>query len=172
MEQTNELPAGYVVAPDFRGYAHLGVGAYVLNHSGPGELPELVVSVATEEEKAGRVIGDHRDNPPGHVLQPDAMAVRLRFENVAGLDALESQLLMLREEHFPGTSHQAIDKAQTEAYAEGRKDEADENGAASRLIDAWAASHGKPVPWDKAVEIVAIVNKLPEEERARLLALA
>lgn len=66
----------------------------------------------------------------------------------------------------------ALGDVQTEAYAEGRKDEADENGAASRLIDAWAAAHGKPVPWEKAVEIVAIANKLPDAERARLLALA
>lgn len=64
------------------------------------------------------------------------------------------------------------DAALTEAYAEGRKDEADENGAASKLIDAWVAAHGKPVPWAAAVEIVAIVNKLPPEERERLLALA
>lgn len=57
------------------------------------------------------------------------------------------------------------------AYAEGRKDEAEEH-AASRLIDAWVASHGAPIPWEKAVEIIAIVNKLPEAERTRLLGLA
>lgn len=63
-----------------------------------------------------------------------------------------------------------LDGLQHEAYADGRKDEADE-GAASRLIDAWVATHGTPVPWEKAVEILSIVNKLPEAERARLFAL-
>lgn len=66
---------------------------------------------------------------------------------------------------------QYVEAMQTNAYAEGRKDEADENGVASRLIDAWVTAHGKPVPWEKAVEIVAIANKLPEAERIRLLAL-
>lgn len=64
----------------------------------------------------------------------------------------------------------ALNAALIEAYAEGRKDEAEENEA-GRLIDAWAAAHGKPVPWAKAVEIVAIVKKLPDAERSRLLAL-
>lgn len=67
--------------------------------------------------------------------------------------------------------HEEVETAQTEAYAEGRKDEAEDH-AASRLIDAWVASHGAPIPWEKAVEIMAIVSKLPEAERARLLALA
>lgn len=48
----------------------------------------------------------------------------------------------------------------------------DENDAVSRLIEAWVTEHGKPIPWEKAVEIVAIVNKLPDAERLRLLALA
>lgn len=65
-----------------------------------------------------------------------------------------------------------VEAATTEAYAEGRKDEADENGAAVRLIDAWVYEHGKQIPWAKAVQIVAIVNKLPDTELARLLALA
>lgn len=40
-----------------------------------------------------------------------------------------------------------------------------------RLIDAWIASTGKPIPWNKAVEIAAIVKRLPDAERDRLLAL-
>lgn len=65
-----------------------------------------------------------------------------------------------------------LEGLQTEAYADGRKDEADANGAASRLIDAWVYEHGKQIPWEKAVQIVAIVNKMPDDELARLLALA
>ena len=60
---------------------------------------------------------------------------------------------------------------QTAAYAEGRSDEAMENNIAGSLIDAWVAAHGRPIPWAKAVEITAIVNKLPDEERVRLLSL-
>lgn len=67
--------------------------------------------------------------------------------------------------------HAEVERAETEAYAEGRADEANENGAASRLIDAWVYEHGKQIPWAKAVQIVAIVNKMPEAELARLLAL-
>lgn len=42
---------------------------------------------------------------------------------------------------------------------------------ASRLITAWCNAHGKQIPWAKAIEITAIVTKMPEEERLRLLAL-
>lgn len=55
------------------------------------------------------------------------------------------------------------------SYAEGRKDAAED--MASRLIDVWCAEHNKPIPWAKAVEITAIVTKLPDAERLRLLAL-
>lgn len=42
---------------------------------------------------------------------------------------------------------------------------------ASHLIDAWIASHGKQIPWEKAIKISAIVTKMADEERDRLLAL-
>lgn len=56
------------------------------------------------------------------------------------------------------------------AYAEGRNDEAEEQTAIA-LIGAWVQTHGKPIPWESAVEITAVVNKLTDSERARLLAL-
>ena len=40
---------------------------------------------------------------------------------------------------------------------------------ASRLIDAWCADKGKQIPWAKAIQIGAIVTKLSDEERDRLL---
>lgn len=46
-----------------------------------------------------------------------------------------------------------------------------EKQTAVRLLDIWAASHGKPVPWGIAVNIVATIEHMPEEERTRLLAL-
>lgn len=66
------------------------------------------------------------------------------------------------------------EKLLSHGYAEGRKDEAEEHSAdcaAGKLIDEWAAAKGKPVPWATAVEIICIVQKLSEAERARLLAL-
>lgn len=41
----------------------------------------------------------------------------------------------------------------------------------ARLIDAWCEAKGKQIPWSKAVEISAIVTRMPAEERARLLSL-
>lgn len=106
LDASTTVPEGFVIAPDYRGYAHLGTGQYLLNNSGPdGEEPELIISIATEEEKAGRTVGDSRDNPEGQMIQPEVMCVRIRFANVAGLDALEKQLRMLREECFQGSSH-------------------------------------------------------------------
>jgi hypothetical protein len=95
------VPEGRALVPDYRGYARLGTGQYVLNNSAnDGEEPELIISIATEEEKAGRTVGEMRDNPPGRMLQPEEMCVRIRFASVAGLDALENQLRLLREECF------------------------------------------------------------------------
>ena len=103
--------------PDFRGYAALGTGQYLLNACPATEvLPaELVISIATEEEKAGRVIGDLKDVEPGTEIDPSSMAVRLAFFSVSGLDALEQQLRILREESFPNTTPQPDRVAELEA---------------------------------------------------------
>ena len=92
--------AEMVIAPHYRGYARLGVGTYCINHSADDAEPELVISVATDEEKAGRAVGEDRGNAEGALIQPNDIAVRIAFENVAGLDALEKQLRRLRESHF------------------------------------------------------------------------
>jgi len=89
-----------LLAPHYRGYAKLGTGQYLLNHSEAGQEPEFIISVATDAEKAGRVVGDSRANPPDALLQPEAMAVRIAFASVAGLDAMEDQLRKMRVEHF------------------------------------------------------------------------
>lgn len=39
----------------------------------------------------------------------------------------------------------------------------------SKLIDSWCAEHDGKIPWNKAVEITAILTKMPEAERMRLL---
>lgn len=93
-----------VLAPHYRGYANLGIGAYILNTTAVGDPAELVISMATAAEMDGRKVGEDRDNPPGHMVQPEDMAVRLHFENVAGLDALEHRLRILRADHFGSAS--------------------------------------------------------------------
>lgn len=62
----------------------------------------------------------------------------------------------MRDEPVPPTEHQDLTPSEI---------------LASRLIDAWCAAYGLPIPWKKAVEITAITTKMPEAERARLLAL-
>ena len=106
--------------PDFRGYAALGTGQYLLSACPATEdLPaELVISIATEEEKAGRVIGDLKDVEPGTEIDPSSMAVRLAFFSVSGLDALEQQLRILREESFPNTTPQPDRVTTKESYVE------------------------------------------------------
>lgn len=93
------VPDGYVIAPHFRGFADLGLGRYRMFHSRAGVEAELCIVPATPEEAAGRVVGDLRYDGPDEI-PAELMAVRLRFENVAGLDALEQQLRLLRETHF------------------------------------------------------------------------
>lgn len=102
-------PDGMVPAPHYRGYAVLGIGEYLINHTPAGDPAELVISIASDADKDGRVVGDERDNLPGAMIQPEQMAVRVRFENVAGLDALEGQLRYVRGVHFPGSiKHPAV----------------------------------------------------------------
>lgn len=97
------VPEGYDIAPTFRGYAKLGSGRYVL-HNCPRtdeDHPSLVIAIATEEEKAGRQVGELRQSQPGLMIQPERIAVRIDFKSVAALDALEQQLRFLREDSFP-----------------------------------------------------------------------
>ena len=88
-------------AQQFLGYANLGIGAYLVNHSAPGEPAELVISLATDAEKKGREVGDSCENLPGTMIHPEDMVVRIRFSTVRGLEVLENQLRLLREVHFP-----------------------------------------------------------------------
>lgn len=94
------VPPGYALVPDYRGSANLGTGQYLLNISNADDPPELIISIASESEKAGRTVGDLQDNQPGTVIEPEQMAVRLGFATEAGLAALEQHLRILREERF------------------------------------------------------------------------
>jgi hypothetical protein len=46
-----------------------------------------------------------------------------------------------------------------------------QDATAGTLIDAWCRAFGKQIPWKKAVGIMAIIQKIPDEERDRLLAM-
>ncbi len=88
-----------IAQPPFRGYVRFGAGAYILTVcEGDENGPELVISVATEEQKAGRTVGDLRDVVPGAEIPLDRTAVRLQFASLEGLDALEQQLAFMRDE--------------------------------------------------------------------------
>lgn len=99
---STDVPEGMVIAPAWRGYAHLGLGDfnYLLAHSSAGEPAELVICPPTEKEKADRTIGNQRETADNSDIPGERMAIRIRFENVQALDALEWQLRLLREKHF------------------------------------------------------------------------
>ncbi len=82
-----------------RGYALMGAGAYILTVcDGDERGPELVISLATDEERAARTVGDLRDVVRGQEIPLERTAIRLQFASIAGLDAVEQQLRFLREE--------------------------------------------------------------------------
>lgn len=117
------VPEGFVIAPDYRGFAILGIGEYCIDHSVKGSPAEVVICPATALEKMGREVGDERENEEGDTIHPDDIAVRLLFENVAGLNALESQLRYVREVHFPDAtpSLPAIEQANLVPLADDHK---------------------------------------------------
>lgn len=151
--------------PDFRGYAALGTGQYLLNACPATEvLPaELVISIATEEEKAGRVIGDLKVVEPGTEIDPSSMAVRLAFFSVSGLDALEQQLRILREESFPNTTPQPDRVAELEQL---RQQVADLEKERDELIEVKAAENAS---WNAGFNVqVDQLKKLTAERDAAL----
>jgi hypothetical protein len=44
-----------------------------------------------------------------------------------------------------------------------------ESGIATKLINKWVNDHCQPIPWDKCIEIIAIITKMSGEEKQRLL---
>lgn len=109
---------GFVMAPHYRGYARLGSGQYMLQHSAKGEPAELIISIASEAQKAEREIGEVRETPtPPPLVYPEEMAVRIEFTTAQALFALEQQLTFLREEHFRPAQMVSPDEAQKLAIA-------------------------------------------------------
>ena len=62
-----------------------------------------------------------------------------------------------------------------EGYADSQselamlREELANHDSATKLINAWVDTYGKKIPWDKAIEIIAVVTKMAESERQRLL---
>jgi hypothetical protein len=88
--------------------------------------------------------------------KPNAMVKRAN-------DALSAARAFLAA---PEAEPDALDVAEQRGYERGLSD-----APGSKLIDAWVALTGKPISWTKAVQIIAITCKIPDEERDRLLAL-
>lgn len=96
-QQAEAVPEGYRIVPDWKGYALLGSGRYLINHAAnydPELGAELIITLATEKDReGGRKIGESRpnaeDSPP---VQPDEMVIRIGFLNGDALFALEDQL--------------------------------------------------------------------------------
>ena len=63
-----------------------------------------------------------------------------------------------------------LDAALAQPEPQPESDEPDDV-LAGRLIDTWCEENKKPIPWQKAVEIISIVKKLGDAERLRLLGL-
>ena len=66
-----------------------------------------------------------------------------------------------------------VEKQRDELVTENeRLEEKVENAnLVSQLTDAWLIENNKKIPWGKLVELVAVIEKLPNEERDRLLCL-
>lgn len=58
-----------------------------------------------------------------------------------------------------------------QAEAVSATDDTPQEILAARLIDVWVADHKRPIAWAKAVEIQAVVTKMPDAEKMRLLGL-
>lgn len=75
---------------------------------------------------------------------------------------------LLRQDKLGPDARKTLELAMEDACDSGLTPE---QSTASKLIEAWTESHGRRCPWDTAVGITAIVTKMDEDERARLLAL-
>lgn len=51
------------------------------------------------------------------------------------------------------------------------REELANHDSASLLMNAWVAEHKSQMPWDKAIELIAVVTKMPDAEKQRLLCL-
>ncbi len=83
-ECSSEQAYGFRVVPDWKGYALLGTGNYVITHSATFDErlgAELIITLATDADKAGnRQVGESRMNPDdAPPIESDEMVIRIGF---------------------------------------------------------------------------------------------
>lgn len=104
------VPDGWKLVPDWKGYALLGTGHYVINHTADFDEKlgaELLITLANEDDKSGnRQIGESRDVTDQKLIESDQMVIRIGFLNERGLFALEDQLRYIRQLHFAASPRQ------------------------------------------------------------------
>jgi hypothetical protein len=89
---------GYVLAPNFRGYALLGLGQYVIHicHEKDNDYDELVIRPATTVELMTRKLNELVETQL-ESIPVENIAVRIAFTNKAAIDNLITSLIKLRD---------------------------------------------------------------------------
>jgi hypothetical protein len=142
------LKAEQSTIPPWRGYALLGTGNYVINHTAdfdPELGAELIITIATDDDRSGnRQVGESRDNDPNKLpIQAADMAIRIGFLNERGLFALEDQLRMLRSVHFPDATPPQPAAQERETCTWTEQDDKDMPGTyASSCGEMWSFIDG------------------------------
>ncbi|MNY28834.1 hypothetical protein D3C86_1628360 [compost metagenome] len=88
----------------------------------------------------------------------------------AACEALQRELVTDSDDvHVELVSRIDYDAAQSQLAA--LREELANHDSASLLMNAWVAEHKSQMPWDKAIELIAVVTKMPDAEKQRLLCL-
>ena len=108
--------------------------------------------------------------------------VQGKFESQNGEGILLVNPKMVLEDDYDAKCHAAEVYFGSWKRTEGERDAAKSELAALReelanhdsaslLMNAWITEHKTQMPWDKAIEMIAVVTKMPVEEKQRLLCL-
>ena len=164
------VPDGWKLVPDWKGYALLGTGHYVINHTADFDEKlgaELLITLANEDDKSGnRQIGESREVTDQKLIESDQMVIRIGFLNERGLFALEDQLRYIRKIHFsaapaspeqqdiPPEMAEVLNKTIWELYADGAAPEQQDHSEQhlDMVAQAFNAQQAEPPPWWPAVE--------------------
>jgi hypothetical protein len=94
------------------------------------------------------------------------------LERNADSDTLRAQLAnteQSRRSFFDLSQDLEKRLAERDARLEELEQSEAESGIATKLINKWVNDHCQPIPWDKCIEIIAIITKMSDEEKRRLL---
>lgn len=104
--------------------------------------------------------GDNSDMAEALTYKSRELAKALEDVKAANLTA---ETMRVQKEDFMKLADER--RAELEAL----KEDLANHDSATKLINAWVDANGKQIPWNKAIDIIAIVTKMPEVERRRLL---